>query len=226
MARSRGPLIALGVGVYTVSQVARILQPTMTEDKVRYWLDEGLLGEPVRRGFRGKPHLLSFEQLLRARTIQHLRDSLKFPLQQVRPVIEELSDVLFPRLFDKEWHELRFFRTLKGEIGVSDGVHTYEVKTGQMVIEETVFPAFDSIVREARRDWERGEVPIKRYPLLVSNAGVVAGSPTIEGTRVETSFIARMVQNLGIEKVLEMYPRLEREAVEQAAKFEGVKLAA
>lgn len=226
MGKQRGGLIALGEGVYTVPQVARILQPTMTEDKVRYWLDEGLLGEPVRRGFRGRPHLLSFEQLLQARTIQHLRDKLEFPLQQVRPVIEELSAVVFPSLFDKEWHELRFFRTQRGEIGVSDGAHTYEVKRRQLVIPQAVFPEFGEIVREARRDWERGEVPIRMYPRLVSNAGVVAGSPTIKGTRIETSFIAPLVENLGLERVLQMYPHLEEEALEQAAAFEGVTRAA
>lgn len=226
MANQRGGLIVLGEGVYTVPQVARILQPTMTEDKVRYWLNEGLLGHPVRRGSRGRLHFLSFQQLLQARTIQHLRDTLKFPLQKVRPVIEELSDVVFPSLFDKEWHELRFFRTEKGEIGVSDGTHHYEVRSRQLVIPQAVFSEFEEIVREARRDWERGEVPIKKYPQLVSNAGVIAGSPTIKGTRVETSFIAPMVQKLGLRRVLEMYPHLEEEAVEQAAKFEGVKHAA
>jgi len=198
----------------------------MTVDKIRYWLNEGLLGEPIRQGSRGRPHLLSFKQLLQVRTIQYLRDKLKFPLQQVRPVIKELSDLVFPRLFDKEWHELRFFRTERGEIGVSDGATTYEVKTGQMVIPEAVFSEFNRIVREARRDWDRGEVTIEKYPRLVSNAGIVAGSPTIKGTRIETSFIAFLVRNLGIERTLEMYPHLDREAVKQAADFEDVPLTA
>jgi len=198
----------------------------MTVDMVKYWLDESLLGEPIRWGSRGRPHLLSFQQLLQVRTIQYLRDRLEFPLQQVRPVIEELSGVLFPRLFDKEWHELRFSRTPTGEIGVSDGATTYEVKTGQMVIPEAVFTEFNEIVREAREDWVRGEVDIEGYPKLVSKAGVVAGSPTIKGTRVETSFIAFLVSKLGIEKILEMYPHLDKEAVKQAAEFEGVPVAA
>jgi hypothetical protein len=45
-------LVALGEGVYTVPEAARILRPNMTEDRLRYWLNEGLLGEPVRRGYR------------------------------------------------------------------------------------------------------------------------------------------------------------------------------
>ena len=42
-------LIDLGDGVYTVSEICRILQPTMTPRKAHYWLDTGLLTDPVRR---------------------------------------------------------------------------------------------------------------------------------------------------------------------------------
>jgi uncharacterized protein (DUF433 family) len=220
LGRRRGALIELGEGVYTVPEVARILQPSMTEYKVRYWLDKGLLGEPLRWGSTGRPHLLSFQQLLRVRTIQELRERLKFPLQKVTPVIEELANVAF---LNNEWHNLRFFPTPKHEIGVSDGDNYYEVKTHQLMIPEAVYPELENVVREARRDWARGEVNIAKYPRLVSNPRVVAGSPTIKGTRVETSFVAYLVQSLGVERVLELYPHLDRDAVLQAAKFEGAK---
>ena len=220
MGRRRGALIELGEGVYTVPEVARILQPNMTEYKVRYWLDKGLLGKPLRWGSTGRPHLLSFQQLLRVRTIQELRERLKFPLQKVTPVIEELANVAF---LNKEWHNLRFFPTPKHEIGVSDGDNYYEVKTHQLMIPEAVYPELQNVVREARKDWARGEVDIAKYPRLVSNPRVVAGSPTIKGTRVETSFVAYLVQSLGVERVLELYPHLDRDAVLQAAQFEGAK---
>lgn len=220
MGARRGALIALGEGIYTVPEVARILNPTMTEYKLRYWLGEGLLGEPVRRGRRGRPHLLSFRQLLQARAIQHLRDTLGFPLQKVRPVIEELSDLVFPRLFDEE-RELRFIRTPRGEVGVFDGANTYEVKNRQFMITEAVIPELNDILEETRKDWKSGEVQIEKYPRLVSNAGIVAGSPTIKGTRIETSFVAYLAGSLGVEKVLELYPHLDQEAVLQATGFEG-----
>jgi uncharacterized protein (DUF433 family)/DNA-binding transcriptional MerR regulator len=224
MGARRGALIALGEGVYTVPEMARILQPTMTEDKLRYWLNEGLLGDPIRRGFRGRPHLLSFRQLLQARAIQHLRDALKFPLQKVRPVIGEISELVFPRLFDEtDGSEPQFIRTPEGEIGVFDGSQTYELVNHQLMISEAVIPQLNSILYETKRDWERGEVPIEKFPRLVSNPGVVAGSPTIKGTRIETSFVAYLVQSLGIERVLELYPYLDRDAILDATKFEGVK---
>lgn len=223
MGARRGALIALGEGVYTVPEVARILRPTMNVYKVRYWLHRGLLGEPIRWGRRGKPHLLSFRQLLRARTIQHLRDELEFPLQKVAPVIEELSKVVFPRVFAEDWHELHFFATQRGEIGVYDGHQTYEVKTGQLVIPQAVLPEFEGIVRETRRDWVRREVQIEGFPRLVSNAKILGGSPTIKGSRMETSFIAYMAESLGEKEVLKLYPRLDSEALKEAVEFEDVK---
>ena len=51
----RGHLIALGDGIYTVSEVSRILRPTMTPRKVRYWLRKGILGPPVRPTRSGRP---------------------------------------------------------------------------------------------------------------------------------------------------------------------------
>lgn len=223
MGAQRGTLIALGEGVYTVPEVARILQPTMNVYKVRYWLNKGLLGEPIRWGSRGRPHLLSFEQLLKARAVQDFRETLKLPLQRITPAITKLSDVPFA---GKDWHKLSFFRTEEGRIGVSDSGHTYEVETEQFIIPEAVLPQLEDIARETRRDWARGVVDIREYSQLVSNSKVVAGSPTIRETRLETSFIAYVVKREGIRKTLEMYPYLDREAVEQAAKFEGVPFAA
>lgn len=218
MSERRGALIALGEGVYTVPEIERILQPNMTRDRIRYWLHKGLLGKPLRWGSTGRPHLLSFQQLLKVRTIQHLREKLRFPLQKVTPVIQELSDVAF---LNEDWHNLRFFPTPDGEIGVHDGDLTYEVMTHQLMIPDAVLPELEDIVRETRRDWVRGEVSIENYPRLVSNPRIVAGSPTVEGTRIETSVVAYLAQALGVEKVLEIYPHLDRDAVLQAMRFEG-----
>jgi uncharacterized protein (DUF433 family) len=89
------------------------------------------------------------------------------------------------------------------------------------MLSEAVIPELNNILHEAKMDWERGEVPIERFPRLVSNAGIVAGSPTIKGTRIETSSVAYMVRSLGVDRVLKIYPHLDREAVLQAAEFEG-----
>lgn len=222
-------LIMLGEGVYTVAEVARVLQPTMTSRKVRYWLKKGILGEPIRPGAPGRPTLLSFEQLLMVRTVQHLRDNLRFSLQKITPAIEKLSSFIFQRLFDDEWYMLRFFETEKCNVGVTDGLdRSIEVDTGQFVMPE-VLPELETFLNKTRLDWERREIDIENFPYLVSNAGIVGGSPTIRGTRIETAFIAYLSQELKQEDLQELYPYVEKEALLEAVRFESLgskKLAA
>jgi uncharacterized protein (DUF433 family) len=222
MGARRGALIALGEGVYTVSETERILQPNMTKYKVGRRLHKGLLGEPIRWGSTGRPHLLSFQQLLKVRTIQELRES-GIPLQRITPAIRKLSSYLFEHLFDEKWHELRFFQSEGGNIGVVDSRdRAIVVETGQWVMPEALSELTEYMYK-TREDWERQEVEIERSPRLVSNAKIVAGSPTIKGTRIETSVLAYFAQALGVEKTLELYPHLDRDAVLQAMNFEGAK---
>jgi uncharacterized protein (DUF433 family)/DNA-binding transcriptional MerR regulator len=214
-------LIALGEGVYTVPEIARILRPNgVTVDKVRYWLHKRLLGEPIRWGSTGRPHLLSFQQLLKVRTIQRLRDD-GFSLQRITPAVRKLSSYLWERLFAEEWHELTFFHVEKRYIGVMDSQRrAIVVESGQWIMAETL-SELEDFLRQTHEDWLRREVEIRYFPRLVSNARVLGGSPTIRGTRIQTSFVAYMAEGLGEDEVLELYPRLDREAVQQAVKFEG-----
>ncbi|CAN5839488.1 hypothetical protein BH23ACT11_BH23ACT11_13080 [soil metagenome] len=223
MSNKRGQdLIVLGEGVYTVAEVARILQPTMTPRKVRYWLKKGILEEPVRPGTPGRPILLSFKQLLMVRTVQHLRDNLQFSLQRITPAIEKLSSFVFQSLFEEEWYMLRFFETGKGAIGVTDGMdRSIEVDTGQLVMPEAL-PELEAFLGKTRRDWERREVDIDGFPHLVSNAGIVCGSPTIRGTRIETAFVAYLAEDLDVGELKNLYPYVESDAFAEAAQFEGI----
>src|SRR3954452_22571838 len=105
-------LIPLGEGVYSVSEVCRILQPTMTPRKVHYWLSTGLIsGGPFERGGRGRPTLLAFRQLLEIRTVQHLRDELKVPLPTVRFAFAWILEHIFDR-----GEEVRFTRGRAGHL--------------------------------------------------------------------------------------------------------------
>ncbi|MBA2714112.1 MAG: DUF433 domain-containing protein [Rubrobacteraceae bacterium] len=216
-------LMALGEGVYTVPKIERILQPNMSQCKVRRWLHKGLLGEPIRWGSTGRPHLLSFQQLLKVRTIQELREG-GLPLQRITPAIRLLSSRLFERLFDEEWHELTLFSTGAGRLGVMDdrGEVAVELETGQHILPETL-SELSGYLSKTRKDWDRREIDLERFPQLVSNAGIVAGSPTVKGTRIETSVVAYLAEALGVDKALELYPHLSREAVLQAMSFEGAK---
>lgn len=216
----RGGLIALGEGVYTVAEVSHILQPTMTPRKVHYWLKKGILGEPLRPTRTGKITLLTFEQLLKARTVQHLRDDLHFSLQRVTLTVEELSSWVFDRLFAREWYELRFYRSPAGAVAVTDGEHNLEVGSGQMLL-PNLLPGLEAFLSKTRADWERRAVDIEPYPRLVSNAHILGGAPTIRGTRIETAFVAHMVRDVEPDEVLRLYPYIDEEGLLQALRFEG-----
>jgi len=113
----------LQAGLYTVSQTCRVLRPSMTPRKVHYWLDTNLLGDPIRWGRPGVPTILSFEQVLKIRTLQHLRDTLRFTLQEVRKGLAWLLEALV----HDQWHSLSFFRVGTGNIGVTDGEQSFAV---------------------------------------------------------------------------------------------------
>lgn len=224
VAGRRAGLVALGEGVYTVAEISRIFQPTMTPRKIHYWLKKDIIGEPVRQGRPGKPTLLSFEQLLKVRTVQHLRDNLSFSLQKITPAIKTLSTFVFQRLFDEKWYQLRFIRTPEGHIGVIDSMdRSIEVDTGQFVMPE-VLPELEAFLRQTRDDWIRREVAIENFPHLVSNAGVIGGSPTIKGTRIETAFVAYLAEDLRFEELRDLYPYVKKEALLEAALFEGAEM--
>jgi uncharacterized protein (DUF433 family)/DNA-binding transcriptional MerR regulator len=220
----RGHLIALGDGIYTVSEVSRILRPTMTPRKVRYWLQKGILGDPVRPTRSGRPTLLTFEQLLKVRTVQHLRDDLHFSLQRVALTIEELSGWVFDRLFAEEWYELHFYRSPNRAVAVTDGTQDLEVGSGQLLMH--VLPELDAYLRKTRKDWERRAIDIEGFPQLISSAHVLGGSPVIKGTRVETTFIAHIAQEIEPQEILRLYPYVDEEGLFQALEFERDPLAA
>ncbi len=223
--QGRGHLIALGEGVYTVSEVSRILRPTMTPRKVHYWLKKGILGPPIRQTRTGRPTLLTFEQLLKVRTVQHLRDDLHFSLQRVTASIEELSDWVFQRLFARQWYELHFYRSPRGAIAVTDGEHDLEVGTGQFLMPD-LLPELDAFLRKTREDWVRRAVDIEGYPRLVSNARVLGGAPVIKGTRVETAFVFHIAREIEPKEILRLYPYVDEEGLYQALEFERNPLAA
>lgn len=214
-------LVELGDGVYTVPETCRILRPSMTPRKVHYWLDTGLLGDALRHGEPGTATLLSFEQVLRVRALQRLRDVCRFSLQRVRRDLEKFVDDLTSR----DWRSIEFMRTGSGDIGyvTADGVSI--ALGGQRVMDEAI-PGLTKYIATVRREWDERRLTIDGFPHLVSDAAVLAGSPIIAGTRVETAFIANLAEELTLAEVLALFPSVEPAAIDEAAEFEGVTLRA
>ena len=197
------------------------MRPSMTARKVHYWLDTGLLGQPLRKGRRGVPTLLSFEQVLKVRTLQQLRDELEFSLQKVRRGVEQL----LVEITADNWHELKFFRTGAGEIGYvsRDGVPL--ALSAQGVFAGAI-PKLEAFIAQVREEWTRRRIAIAGFEHLVSDAGVLAGSPIIQGTRIETAFVANLAVELTAREIHELFPYVEQDAITEAAEFEGVELLA
>jgi uncharacterized protein (DUF433 family) len=190
----------------------------MTPRKVHYWLHTGLLGELVRREVRGQSTLLSFEQLLKVAVLQRLRNDLDFSLQHVRAGLAWLLE----ELVDEDWGDLHFYRTGRGEIGVRDRAgRTYAVG-GQFVIAETIPEALTDFVLSIRRQWETGVVPIRGFDLIVSDVDVMGGAPVIAGTRIETTFVAHVAHETGLDGLTTLFEHVPRKALAQALTFEGI----
>jgi uncharacterized protein (DUF433 family) len=215
-------LIPLGEGVYTVREACRILQPTMTRAKVHYWLDTGLLSEPpvAHRG-KGVPTLLSFRQLLELRTVQYMRDELRISLPRVRQAFEWV----LANVFTDSPSDVSFERGQGGTVIVRHGPEAIEIPTGQ----EAFVVDVHGLTREAgtvRAAWLQHSYDIPRWMHLVANARVLAGTPTIRGTRIDTAVVAAMVNGEGwddadVADIVRAYPQLTAEAVREALEFEG-----
>jgi uncharacterized protein (DUF433 family) len=216
------PSSLLGRGIYTVAETVRILRPTLTRRKIHYWLDAEILAQPIRWGRQGVPTLLSYEQVLRIRILQRLRDDLGFTLRKSREALAWITE----HVTADEWTKLTFFRTGAGQVGITDGRDTTIGIPGGQRLFEPVLPELEAFLEQAREAWERKVLPIEGFDLLVSDPRVMAGSPVIVGTRIETSFIAHLSTGVGLGDLHKMYPHVPEGGIEQAAEFEDVQLAA
>lgn len=226
---------APSLGAYTVSEMCRILQPTMTPRKVHYWLDKGFLGEPLARGEPGHPTLLTFEQLLRVRTVQHLRDQLHVSLPRVAEAFEWILETLFA----EEWLGLRFARAAGSRhipvrrVAVRSGDDRVVVDLGQAVLPD-ILPELEDHLRYTRSAWEESRYVIPGFPRIESNPQVLTGAPVVSGTRIETSLIRGFAlaeeeaipNGEVIRLVRRTYPGLSANAVKDALRFEGLAVAA
>lgn len=220
-------LIALGEGVYTVSEVCRILQPSMTPRRVHYWLDTELIGLPIKWGRRGHPTLLSFQQLLRIKTVQHLKDELRVSLPRVREAFAFVLD----RLFADDWNALSFAIGVRHEIVVRSLDERVSIPMAQGILPH-VIPELERYTFDTRKAWESRRLRIPHSQHLESNARVQSGSPVIVGTRLETASLAMFVEGREmassetIGQIKRAHPYLEPLAVREALEFEGIELAA
>lgn len=216
-------LLALGEGAYSVSQVCRILGPTMTPRKVHYWLNTGLIsGKPITRGRKGVPTVLTFRQLLEIRTVQHLRTTIGVSLREVRAAFEWVLS----NLFDEHEH-IEFAKGPGGVLIAKLGNgQEMTVPGGQFLMPAQIFELTDS-VETTLRAWGESLLPATDHPHVVTNTRILGGAPVVRGTRIDTAVLATMARagavydDQVLDEITQAYPHLRREEVEDALRFEG-----
>jgi len=195
----------------------------MTPRKVHYWLNKGMLGQAIRHGSSGTPTLLSFEQLLRVQTLQRLRDELVFTLSVSKSALEWLLE----NLLAEQWRKVYLFKVGPKQVGLTDerGLESFEIWTGQMIFPDLV-PQLNAFLERSRRQWEQGFLEIQGFDEIVSDPRVLAGSPVIEGTRIETAFVANLAAEESLADLRVLFPKVSEHALIEAARFEEVQIAA
>jgi uncharacterized protein (DUF433 family)/DNA-binding transcriptional MerR regulator len=196
-----------------------VLRPGMTSRKIHHWLDEGILGEPIRWGRPGVPTLLSFHQVLRIRVLQRLRDDLGVSLSRSRAALQWLVE----HVLTDDRHDLRFFVAPDGHVGVTDGVEALTLPSGQSMFSPGLLQGFLEQFHEA---WVAKRLRIAGFPSLVSDPRILGGAPVIEGTRIETAFVAHLARGSTLPELQRLYPHVGKAALTEAVEFEGIELAA
>jgi uncharacterized protein (DUF433 family) len=153
--------------------------------------------------------------------VQRLRDDLRFSLRECREAI----GFILHSLFAEEWTSARFTRGVRDEVVVQIAPHIVSVPTKQGVM--PVLPELERDLQYTRRAWEDQAYVVPSHPAVVSNARVLAGAPTIRGTRIETALIATIAPGGTYDKsvitdIQRTFPRLETEQIIDALAFEGI----
>lgn len=209
-------------GIYTVSEVCRILQPSMTPRKIHYWINTGLLTPPLvhHRG-AGIPTLLTFRQLLEVRTVQRIRDELSFQLKAVRSAFSWILQTAF----SDDVTELVFDRGPHGTLLARSGEHELVVPGGQGVIPGVLADLNDTL-GQVMMAYRVGWFHVPGHQNVVCNVAVLGGTACLRDTRLDTALIGAFAQggafdDQTIYEVQAAYPRLSVAAIADALSFEG-----
>ncbi len=213
---------SLREGIYTVRELRRMLG--LSSRRILYWVNEGMVGAPVFHGGRGYATLLSYEQVMRIRVLQRLRVDLQLSLQKARSNLEWILD----HLVADEWQPLYFFPLPNRTVGVAVGKGskpTLQIRTGQGVLDQMIpglTSKLESFFKSIRKQWDEGVLELEGYKHILSDPAILAGSPVIKGTRIETAFIANLATGETFQGIARLYPHVKKAALREAGEFEGV----
>lgn len=201
----------MGFSLKTASELTGL-----TEDRIRYWIQTGVLQpsmhyEPTSRTHG---HLFSFQDLVALRTLRNLRDKHKFSLQNLRRIGSWLSEH-----YGQPWSTLRFY-TAGDELAFTDAERRLLVsasKRGQIMIEEIVVNLDDvQSVLESKARGLRERSP-EHVGKIEKQRGVFQNQPLIAGTRIPVATILHYADaGYTPSEIREAYPVLDEADIEAA----------
>lgn len=206
---------------FTTEHVCRLTG--LSTRQVRYWdktefFSPALVDSHPRRAFS---RIYSFRDVVGLRTIAILRNKHNVPLQELRKVGAWLK-----REHETPWSSLRF--GLAGDEVVffdpATGVATEPRGQGQTVLAIALEPIANEMRAAASRLTERKPDELGQ---IVRNRYVVHNAWSVAGTRIPTEAIWNFHQaGYDADAIIAEYPRLTREDVRAAIKFEAKRKAA
>lgn len=217
MARSDSNVV---ISAFSEDQVEHLTG--VSKQQLRYWDRTDFFKPALASGSRRASYsrIYSFKDVTSLRVLHVLRNQYGVPLQHLRKVAVDLSD-----LSDAKWTATTLFVLKKRVVFVEPGTDKYrEIVSKQYVIGIPL----NVVVTDTKRDVERllardddqiGK--IKRARNVSHNALVIAG------TRIPVATIKRFAEDgFSIEEIRQEYPTLTEADIQAAIDYKGSGVAA
>lgn len=194
----------------------------VSERRIAYWDKTGVLSPSLSPDVRTRgpySRIYSFRDLVGLRTLGHLRDRYRFPLQTLRLIGKWLSE-----RYAEPWSSLRFYVVGTGPKAdilfrdpESDAVLSAR-RRGQAVIAFELEPIARQTEEEANKLTHRTE---NQAGIITRNRYVLSNTPVLAGTRIPTSAVWDFhTAGFGPSAIIHEYPRLTQLDVQRAIDFE------
>ena len=234
--------IPIGVGLYSQSYAARLLRIRL--ERVRRWVKGYTYrvrptSEQLRRQtpvvYSDVPVVdgeiaLSFLELMELRVVVGLLEFPDISLQKVRRAADAASEVLGTkhpfasrRIFTDGSEILATIEA--GSSSGSDLVELTQARGLQIAAAKIMHPILKEIEYSDTTALAETWWPLTKQVPIVLDPRVMFGSPTVAGTRITTSVLARLAEHDPIADIADAY-EIGPELVEEAVRFENALMAA
>jgi uncharacterized protein (DUF433 family)/DNA-binding transcriptional MerR regulator len=173
------------------------------------WHNRGLIRTDVLPGGPGRPRLYSWVDYLKVRAARHLRDE-GVSAQRTREAIAYLDEHV------PAWYLLPLHGFAGEPVVGRRGITAKATPVAQLLFD---WSTLEGVLRTLQAEGPLGE--LREFSECVAmDPSIVGGNPVIRGTRLETQFIAALVERgLPVTEIAETY-HLSPKQVEQALEFQ------